>query len=167
MFCLSGSEYVLVYIICVYQFCRLRFNYQEREGLESLNRFNVLVCISQARTGYLPACVFLCSMIWGKRYLFTLLILVESLTVTDWALNKYTTDINFWYTLLLYTCEQAIMKFAKLDATVLNNKNMFLIKLINHPISKHKYIWILEQHDHECSRSMSYYQSAMFTHLWK
>jgi hypothetical protein len=57
------------------------------------------------------------------------------------------------------------MKFAKLDATVLNNKNMFLIKLINHPISKHKYIWILEQHDHECSRSMSYYQSAMFTHL--
>ena len=56
-------------------------------GFISFNRFNTvtLLCLSQARTwisNFICCGLFLCSMIWGERWLFALLILVELLVFT-------------------------------------------------------------------------------------
>jgi len=54
-----------------------------------VNRFNqaTFLCLSQTRkiiTNVMCYMVFLCPMIWGERWLFVLLILVDLFTITDY-----------------------------------------------------------------------------------
>jgi hypothetical protein len=66
---------------CLYLYCRSRSSYQKGGG-ECLDLF---IQFNLARTNLISSAIcreFLCSKIWGERWLFVLLMWVELLTIT-------------------------------------------------------------------------------------